>query len=163
MGQRSPSARPLFPVAPPVDSLSAVRVIVFLSPSHTSWANVVRYDLAVFGEPFLTEGADAILFCNLSVYQLPHLGVRTDLPISARVKQRLFLLSCGRGISKYADRSAECPGLKSYRNVTTLSCYLLKLRLLWNLIENGVPSSLTSQSKWKGNAQVIVSPTERRI
>ena len=53
--------------------------------SHPSWADVVRYDVAVVGEPFLAEGADAILRRNLSVHQLPHLSIGTDLPISARV------------------------------------------------------------------------------
>ena len=53
--------------------------------SHPSWADVVRYDVAVVGEPFLAEGADAILRRNLSVHQLPHLSIGTDLPISSRV------------------------------------------------------------------------------
>ena len=81
----SPSARSLFPVAPPVDSLNVVRMIVTPRSSHPSWADVVRYDVAVVGEPFLAEGADAILRRNLSVHQLPHLSIGTDLPISARV------------------------------------------------------------------------------
>ena len=60
-------------------------MIVPPSPAHAARANVIRYDVTVVGEPFLTEGADAILRRNLSVHQLPHLSIRTDLPISARV------------------------------------------------------------------------------
>ena len=71
--------------APPVDSLDVVGVIVPPRSSHPSWADVVRYDVAVVGEPFFAEGADAILRHNLSVHQLPHLSIGTDLPISARV------------------------------------------------------------------------------
>jgi hypothetical protein len=60
-------------------------MIVPPGPSHATRANVVRYDVAVVGKPFLAEGADAILRGNLSVHQLPHLGIGTDLPIPARV------------------------------------------------------------------------------
>ncbi len=48
--------------------------------SHAPWADMVRHNVAIVGEPFLAESADAILRRNLCVYQLPHLGVRADLP-----------------------------------------------------------------------------------
>ena len=60
-------------------------MVVSPRPSHAPRANVVRYDVAVVGEPFLAEGADAILRGNLSVHQLTHLRVRADLAIAARV------------------------------------------------------------------------------
>jgi len=81
----SHSARSFFPVAPPVDGLNVVGMIVSPCPAHAAGANVVRYDVAIVGEPFLAEGTDAILRRNLSVHQLTHLGVRTDLPISSWV------------------------------------------------------------------------------
>ena len=53
--------------------------------AHASGTDVVGYDVAVVGEPFLADSALAALGQNLPVHQLPHLGVRADLPISARV------------------------------------------------------------------------------
>ena len=84
-GPTSPSARPLFSVAPPVDSLNVVGMIVSPRASHATGIDVVGYDVAIVGELFLAESALAVLGGNLSVHQLPHLGIRTDLPISAWV------------------------------------------------------------------------------
>jgi hypothetical protein len=46
---------------------------------------MVGYDVAVICELFMADTALAALGQNLLIHQLPHLGVRADLPISARV------------------------------------------------------------------------------
>src|SRR5580700_3858504 len=79
------AARSLLSVAPPVDSLDVVRMIVPPRSAHAAGTDVVRHDVAVLGKPFLAECADAILCRNLSVHQLPHLGIRTKFPVAARM------------------------------------------------------------------------------
>lgn len=64
----SPSARPLFPVAPPVDSLNVVGMIVPPRASHATGTDMVRYDVAVVGKPLLAESALAVLGGDLSVH-----------------------------------------------------------------------------------------------
>ena len=68
-----------------MDGLDIVGMIVSPRSAHAARANVVRHDVAVVGEPFLAEDADAILRRNLSIDQLSHFRVRADLPIFARV------------------------------------------------------------------------------
>jgi hypothetical protein len=68
-----------------MNSLNVIGMIVPPGSSHTTRADVVGNDIAVVGETLPAQSADAILCLNLFVHQLPHLGVRTNLPISARV------------------------------------------------------------------------------
>jgi hypothetical protein len=68
-----------------MDRLDIVGMVVPQRSSHSSWANVVRDDVGVVGELSFAKGADPILCRNLFVHQLPHLGVRAELSISARV------------------------------------------------------------------------------
>jgi hypothetical protein len=68
-----------------VNRLDVVGMIVSPRPSHTARADVVRYDVTVIREPFLAEGADAILSADFPVHQLSHFGVRAEFSISTRV------------------------------------------------------------------------------
>jgi hypothetical protein len=83
-----PASQPagtLLSVAPPVNRLNVIGMVVSPCSSHTTGVDIVRHDIAVIAELLLAAGADAILRCNLSVRELPHFSVRTDLPRSARV------------------------------------------------------------------------------
>jgi hypothetical protein len=55
--------------------LNVVGMIVSPRSSHSTGIDVVGNDVAVVGEPFLAEGADAILRSNPSVHQFSHLGI----------------------------------------------------------------------------------------
>jgi len=68
-----------------VDSLDVVGMIVPPRSAHASGTDMVGYDVAVICELFMADTALAALGQNLLIHQLPHLGVRADLPISARV------------------------------------------------------------------------------
>jgi hypothetical protein len=68
-----------------VDRLDVVGMIVPPRPSHTAGIDVVWNDVAIVRELSLAEGAYSILGGDLSVHQLPHLGIGTDLSISARM------------------------------------------------------------------------------
>jgi hypothetical protein len=81
----SPPARSLFPVAPPVDSLNIVRMIISPSSSHSARIDVVGNNIAVVSEPLFAEGADSVLRCNLSVHQFPHFRIRADLSVPSWV------------------------------------------------------------------------------
>ena len=81
-GQRSPSARSLFPVAPPMDSLDVLRMIVSPSSVHAPGMDVVGDHVAVIGELSITECAYAILGGDLPVEELPHLAVGAKFPVS---------------------------------------------------------------------------------
>lgn len=78
----SASARSLFSVAPPVDSLNVVRMIVPPRSSHAAGMDVVGYDVAIIGEWFVAEGAYAILLGDLPVEELPHFAVGPKFPVS---------------------------------------------------------------------------------
>ena len=56
----SPSARSLFPVAPPVDSLDVVRMIVSPRSSHAAGIDVVGYNVGVVGELLIADTAFAV-------------------------------------------------------------------------------------------------------
>jgi hypothetical protein len=47
--------------------------------------DMIRYHVAVIGEPLLAEGADALLVDDLPVEELPHLAVRAKFPVSPGV------------------------------------------------------------------------------
>jgi hypothetical protein len=81
----SQPGRSFLTIAPRVDSLNVVWMIVPPRSAHAARANVVRCDVAVVGEPFLAQCTDATLRCNLLVQQFSHFRVRTDLPKSSRV------------------------------------------------------------------------------
>jgi len=88
-GQRSPSARSLFPVAPPVNGLNIFRMIVSPRSSHTTGMDVVGHHVAALGEPLLAEGAESILLGDLPVEELPHFAVGPKFPVSPG-KMRVF-------------------------------------------------------------------------
>ena len=88
-GPTSPSARPLFPVAPPVDSLNVVRMIVTPRTAHAAGTDVVGYDVAVIRELFVAESTLTFLGHNLLVQQLSHLRIRADLAITAWVSTHM--------------------------------------------------------------------------
>jgi len=52
-------------------------MIVSPCSSHTAGMNVVRYHVAVVGESFLAESAEAILGDDLPVEELSHFAVGT--------------------------------------------------------------------------------------
>jgi hypothetical protein len=78
----SASARSLFSVAPPVDSLNVVRMIVPPSPAHAAGMDRIGHHVAVVGQLFFAEGAYALLGDNLPVEELPHLAVGAKFPVS---------------------------------------------------------------------------------
>ena len=82
VARRSQPGRSLLAVAPPVDGLNVVRVVVPPSTAHAAGMDVVGYHVAVIGELFLAEGADALLGDDLPVEELPHLAVRAKFPVS---------------------------------------------------------------------------------
>jgi len=73
--QRSPSARSLFPVAPPVDRLNVFWVVVSPCSAHSTGIDMVGHDVAIVGELFMADGALAVLGHDLVVHQLSHLRV----------------------------------------------------------------------------------------
>jgi hypothetical protein len=81
----SPSARPLFSVAPPVDGLNVLRMVVSPCPSHAAGIDVIGYDVAIVAELFIAESALAVLVNNLLVQQFAHFRIRADLPVASRV------------------------------------------------------------------------------
>lgn len=83
----SASARPLFPVAPPVDSLNIVGMIIPPRSAHAGGIDVVGHNVAVVRELFIADGALAFLGKNLPVKKLSHFRIRAYLPITARVME----------------------------------------------------------------------------
>jgi hypothetical protein len=75
----------LFSIAPPMDRLDVIGMIVPPAPSHAPRAYVVRNDVAIVRELPLAEGARPVLGDDLSVHQLSHFRIGADLPISARM------------------------------------------------------------------------------
>src|SRR4051794_20216901 len=67
-----------------MDSLDVVGMIVPPCSSHSTGIDVVRNDVVIVRKRALAEGAHAILGGDLSVHQLAHFPIRTDLPVSAR-------------------------------------------------------------------------------
>ena len=56
--------------------LNVVRVIVSPAASHAFGISVIGYHIAVIREGLMTDGAHSILFYDLPLQQLPHLGGR---------------------------------------------------------------------------------------
>jgi hypothetical protein len=65
--------------------LDIVRVVVSPRSSHAFGILVVRNDVVIVREFFVAECAYACLLPNLAVQQLPHLGRRSQLPVSTRM------------------------------------------------------------------------------
>src|SRR5579864_5470118 len=75
----------LLPVAPPVDGLNVVRVVVPQSATHATRADVVGVDVAVIRELLPAQGTLAMLQGDLAIHQLPHLRVRAEFAVTARM------------------------------------------------------------------------------
>jgi hypothetical protein len=54
--------------------LDIVRVIVPPRSTHSFWVPMVRDHIVIVCELFMADRADASLFADLSVQQLPHFG-----------------------------------------------------------------------------------------
>jgi hypothetical protein len=81
----SPSAQALFPVAPPVDSLDIVWMIVSPRSSHAAGMDVVGDNVGIICELYIAESTLAVLGHNLLVHQLSYFRVRANLSITAWV------------------------------------------------------------------------------
>ncbi len=81
-GPGSHSARTLFSVAPPVNCLNVLRMIVSPGSSHSSGMDMVGHNVAIVGEPLLAESAYPILQSNLPVEELPHFAVGAEFSVS---------------------------------------------------------------------------------
>jgi len=44
--------------------------------------DMVRYDVAIGGEPFFAESTEPILRCDLPVEKLPHFSIGAEFPVS---------------------------------------------------------------------------------
>ena len=78
----SNSARSLFSIAPPVNCLNIIGMVVAPGSSHASRIDVVGHDVVVVGELYTAECALPVLFDNLTVEQPPHLRVGAEFPVS---------------------------------------------------------------------------------
>jgi hypothetical protein len=78
----SNSARSLFSIAPPVNCLNIIGMVVAPGSSHASWVDVVRNDVVVVSELHIAECAFPALFDNLAIEQPPHLCVGAEFPVS---------------------------------------------------------------------------------
>jgi hypothetical protein len=63
----------LFPIAPPVCCLDIVGMIVSPRSSHPFGILVIRHNVGVVRELFVTDGALPVLLHNLKVQESPHL------------------------------------------------------------------------------------------
>jgi hypothetical protein len=79
------SARSLFSIAPPVNCLNIIRMVISPGSSHASGVDVVRHDVVVVGELHIAECAFPALFDNLEVEQPPHLRVGAEFAVSPRM------------------------------------------------------------------------------
>lgn len=86
-GDRSQSGRSLLAIAPPVDGMNVVGMIISPRPSHSPWADVVRHHIAVVGEALAAEWADALLGDDLPIEELPHLSIGAEFPVSPRMER----------------------------------------------------------------------------
>ena len=64
-------------------------MIVSPRSSHSFWILVIRNDVVEVGELFVADRANPILLDNLPVEEFPHLGRRSQFPISTRM-MRIF-------------------------------------------------------------------------
>jgi hypothetical protein len=68
-----------------MDCLNIVGVVVSPRASHAFGLNVVRHNLVVIRERCVADRALPVLFDDLSVQQLPHLGRRPKFAIPPRM------------------------------------------------------------------------------
>lgn len=80
------TTRSFLPVAPPVNSLNVIRVIVSPGPSHSPRADVVRHDIAIICELCSTNATFTTLEDYLSIEQLPHFSVRAEFSVPSGMK-----------------------------------------------------------------------------
>jgi hypothetical protein len=72
-----------FAVAPEVQCLNVLRMVVSSRPSHPSRINVVGHDVAIVGERHLADSALPVLLNNFSIEQLPHFRFGAKLAVSS--------------------------------------------------------------------------------
>jgi hypothetical protein len=72
-------------IAPPVNRLYVLGVVVSVSPSHPLGRDVVGHNLVVIREGLVADRTLAILHDDLSVEQFPHLCWRPEFAIPPRV------------------------------------------------------------------------------
>jgi hypothetical protein len=65
-----------------MNRLNVFRVVVPPCPSHAAGMDMVRYDVAIGGEPFFAESTEPILRCDLPVEKLPHFSIGAEVPVS---------------------------------------------------------------------------------
>jgi len=79
------SSRPLLQIAPPMNRLDVLGMIVSPSPSHPFGLDMVGHNLVVFREGCPANRAFPILLDGFSIQQLPHFGWRPKFAIFPRV------------------------------------------------------------------------------
>ena len=79
------SPRPLLQIAPPMNSLDVLEVVVPPGSSHAFGLDVVGHNLVVIRERYAADCAFPVLLDDFSIQQLPHLGWRTEFAISPGV------------------------------------------------------------------------------
>ena len=84
--QESDPGGSLFPVAPPVNRLNVIRVIISPSPSHSPRVDMVRYDIAIIREISAADAAFAALGNDFPIEQLSHLRIGAEFAITSRMK-----------------------------------------------------------------------------
>jgi hypothetical protein len=92
-----------------VNGLDIVRMVVSPRPSHSLGVNVVGHYVVAAGEHHLAYGTLPVLLDNFPVNQLPHLGIRAQLAIAARVMRIVDTL----------DPEVSDPGFLLQRLTTT--------------------------------------------
>ncbi len=60
-------------------------MVISPGSSHSLGILVIRHDIAVVREFFVTDGTFPVLLDNFPIQQLPHLGRRSEFPVSSRV------------------------------------------------------------------------------
>ena len=74
------------PIAPPVNSLNVVRVIISPGSAHSPRADMVWNNVTVIREIGAADAAFTALGNDLSIEQLAHLSVRAELAVTSRMK-----------------------------------------------------------------------------
>jgi hypothetical protein len=79
------SDRSLLEIAPPMDCLNVIGMIISPRSSHAFGLDVVGHNLVVIREVRVADRAFAVLLDDLSVQQLPHLSWRPQFAVSPGV------------------------------------------------------------------------------
>jgi hypothetical protein len=72
-------------VAPPMRCLNVVWMVVPPCSSHSFRIPVVRHDIVVIRELFVTDGAFPVLFDDFAVQHLSHFCRRAEFAVSSRM------------------------------------------------------------------------------